>query len=111
MKITPIGINSMICLRCGYCCMRYSVVLPDGDYYDGLGNGCKFLTWDGDQAVCTIHGHSFIHGDITYRWEETPCGQFTQIDKNPTDVCRIGKGIREGKIHGIFRTNILPKGK
>ncbi len=86
----------MICLRCGYCCEKYAVVLPDGSLHDGSGP-CKYLKRDKDnKAVCIIHGKEFKHNafgsKFTIPWSETPCGQFTQIERS-NSPCRIGKNI------------------
>lgn len=89
----------MICLRCGYCCQNYHVVLPDGSLHEGLGKDCKYLTWDEDgKAVCTIHGRIarlVIEGVMhEIPWDETPCGQYSQIEKGNTP-CRMGEYVLE----------------
>ena len=88
----------MICLRCGYCCQNCAVVLPDGNTHLGGGEDCKFLIWDGDDAVCTVHGQdSVIEFDgkmIVTPWEETPCGRHGQIEQG-NQPCRMGVHRRE----------------
>lgn len=91
----------MKCLRCGYCCYFYEVIIvskeairPDGsiDFEDEssyqskhTGEQCPHLLWDNDTAVCSIH---------RYEWFcDTPCGQHTQIESTSTP-CRLGKHIR-----------------
>lgn len=83
----------MICLRCGYCCVHFSVVLPDGSYKPS-GEECKFLIRKYGMAICKIYGKDWSINDngtiIKGTWEETPCGQFTQIEKTNLDLCRLG---------------------
>ena len=84
----------MKCVRCGYCCVAYDVILPDGSYKEN-GRQCKYLTWDGDKACCSIHGQTTECGGYRHRWSETPCGQHGQIERKKTDLCRIGVHLRE----------------
>lgn len=74
------------------------VVLPDGTFKGTIGE-CKFLTWDGDKAVCKVHGkkaHLEFEGEkITVDWEKTPCGEFGQIESSPDDECRMGRWMRD----------------
>jgi hypothetical protein len=91
----------MICLRCGYCCRNYAVVLPDGTIHEG-GSDCKFLTRDGPLATCTVHGKDSVitcpDGHV-YRtpWEETPCGRHTQIERG-NQPCRMGQYVLEKEL-------------
>lgn len=95
----------MICLRCGYCCIAYLVVTPDG-LAKVSGVPCPYLSWDRDQAVCKIHDQSFVIAGETYKWEETPCGQFTQIEATKDAPCRMGKFLRDsGKTGKDFLNN------
>lgn len=87
----------MICLRCGYCCIYYDVILPNGDHKPNNVE-CPYLKWKDHIAVCTIHGKNWeikeengiVHKGV---WEETPCGQFSQIETNPNTPCRVGVHI------------------
>ena len=92
----------MICLRCGRCCF-YDVItinplsikedidlelLEESDLIilDGTSK-CPHLEWEKDKAFCKIHH---------YKWfKDTPCGQYSQIETLSSDVCRIGKYMRE----------------
>ena len=63
----------MICLRCGYCCVAYDVILPTG-VFKPTGQPCPYLEWEEDKAICSLHGQSFDleHDGHTdhYDWEE-----------------------------------------
>ena len=85
----------MICLRCGYCCHRYMVVIVDdpdkGIKKDNLishdGNGpCKHLegTKPGEY-FCKVHSKKW--------YKETPCYSHGQIEKNVDCNCRLGEYI------------------
>ena len=93
----------MICLRCGYCCLYYAVVLPDGTFYDGNGTGCKNLRWDNAKASCSVHGQDAVLEGETYSWEETPCGRHGQIERSEDAPCRIGK-------HVLRKTDVAQEG-
>lgn len=81
----------MICLRCGKCCLEYSVVVIDdperGLVEDNLimQNGserCKHLQGDEPgRYSCAIHDHPV--------YEQTPCFQFGQVG-SPDSYCRVG---------------------
>lgn len=93
----------MICLRCGYCCQNYAVILPDGSFHEGGGIDCKFLTWEGSKAVCTVHEKAAVVHDeegVVHKipWEKTPCGRHTQIERGNTN-CRLGEYILERRSH------------
>lgn len=93
----------MICLRCGYCCVEYMVILPDGQYKPS-GVECPNLDWDEEgKARCTIYGQSFFIAYETVKWEDTPCGQYSQIEATPQDKCRMGAHLLgQGKNGKIF---------
>jgi len=92
----------MKCLRCGRCCFYNVVVIRPERVKEDLNLGtlseddillldgsttCPFLIWEGDQAVCKIHGHPWF--------KDTPCGQFTQeIEKSESSPCRTGTYMR-----------------
>lgn len=83
----------MKCVRCGYCCVAYLAILPDGRVKES-GVECPFLRWSPDgEAVCEIHGtEARIEGECI-PWEETPCGRFDQIGE-PGAPCRVGAWLR-----------------
>lgn len=79
------------CLRCGYCCVAYDVILPDGTYKKG-GTICPNLSFNEEGACCSIHGQKLAliyNGKKHYHsWKNTPCGQHGQIGDGD---CRMGK--------------------
>lgn len=91
----------MKCLHCGYCCIKYLVpiVKPekvneevDLENIDNLTIKesdvvCPHLEKVADKYHCKIHH---------YKWYKyTPCFQFTQIESNKNDLCRIGKYLKQ----------------
>ena len=96
----------MVCLRCGYCCIHYDVIIvapheakPDliVDFehkfdiiHKHSGQKCPYLSFLNSVATCSIH---------EYNWyKDTPCFHHDQISK-PNDPCRIGEGIKKGIIN------------
>jgi len=91
----------MECLRCGYCCCFYDVIIISPDAIDASGNvdfnndrsyqhkptgeQCPHLSWENDIASCGIHEHSWFR--------KTPCHAFTQIGDHGAP-CRMGFYIR-----------------
>lgn len=81
----------MICLRCGYCCINYDVIIVDkpelGIKTSNLkhkpsGIKCQHLIGDiPGQYSCAIHDQPW--------YEETPCFQHGQIETGNTE-CRMG---------------------
>ena len=98
----------MMCLRCGYCCIAYDVMIispeyvrPDLDLFSPevehmiihkkSGEVCPHLRWDGDKAICTIHD---------YKWYKyTPCAEYGQIENSVDDPCRLGQYFEDKKIN------------
>ena len=94
----------MICLRCGYCCIAYDVMIispkyicPDLDLFSPeiehmfihkkYNEVCPHLRWDGDKVVCAIHD---------YKWyKDTPCAQYGQAEPSPDTPCRIGAHFKK----------------
>lgn len=83
----------MICLRCGYCCHNYVVVIVDnpelGIQESNLTTQgmvrkpCKHLRGDKPgEYSCAIHDYPW--------YPETPCFDFGQIEVGNTE-CRIGQ--------------------
>jgi hypothetical protein len=56
---------------------------------------CKYFEWDGEKAICKIHGQTFMLEGHEYKWEETPCGRHDQISRSPDDDCRMGAHCRD----------------
>ena len=93
----------MTCLRCGYCCIAYDVIIIDPKYISPDldlqspeitkklilkkgGEVCPYLQWKGNKAICSIH---------QYKWyKDTPCAHH-----NESNVCRIGQYIRDNNIN------------
>lgn len=100
----------MLCLRCGYCCHRYMVVIID-DPKKGLveenfivheGNGpCKHLRGKKPgEYECAVHNCSW--------YKRTPCFRHGQIEASNDCLCRIGefimkKGEKEWKQIGLTK--------
>lgn len=85
----------MKCLHCGYCCIKYAVVIVvDPEKGPVKGN----LEWrDGTKPCRHLQGNKpgeykcKVHH---YPWfKETPCGQHTQVELSRKDVCRMGEYI------------------
>lgn len=98
----------MICLRCGYCCKHYAVIIVDDPeqgiiegnliLHSGKGVACKYLTGDEPgEYECAVHNES--------RYPETPCFSHTQIERGNTN-CRMGEYILEK--YQKNDSNILP---
>ena len=92
----------MICLRCGYCCINYDVIIPkkgvlripknpsikDGDKYvewKKSGVPCPHLTFKGKKANCAIHNLKV--------YKDCPCDRHGQIEAKKTNVCRMGEFV------------------
>ncbi len=90
----------MKCLRCGYCCIHYGVIIVkpecvDNPQLDDInsskktlmhkegGKECPHLSWEGDTAICGIHDKDW--------YEKTPCFSHGQIEQSKDDPCRLGQ--------------------
>ena len=84
----------MICLRCGYCCQKCTVIVvddPDKGPVDGnlipAGSGydqCPHLQGDKPgEYSCAVHDRPWYPG--------TPCDRHGQIEKSPESPCRMGE--------------------
>lgn len=82
----------MVCLRCGYCCINYDVIIVD-DPAKGPAEGnlkhkpsrqrCQHLLGDGlGNYSCAIHDEPW--------YPETPCFRHGQIEKSADTPCRMG---------------------
>lgn len=90
----------MICLRCGHCCKNTLVPIVDdltkgpieGNIvvHDGQGVACQHLRGEqiGDYS-CVAHNEPW--------YEETPCAQYGQIERDVNTPCRTGS-FRKKKI-------------
>ena len=105
--------NGMKCLRCGYCCVSYDVIVPlkaapenPNEWDNGMeeyakhkptGEACWNLIYDIEtrEASCLIHDEDFF--------ADSPCDQFGQIERKKTDVCRMGEYILNRKLSGAER--------
>lgn len=86
----------MICLRCGYCCNKYDVIIvddPDKGPVEGnlkekpSGQRCQHLRGDKPgEYSCAIHDRPW--------YKDTPCFAFTQIERGNTP-CRMGEYLLE----------------
>lgn len=101
----------MKCLRCGYCCKHYMVVIVDnpekgiveGNLIVSEGNGvpCKHLIGEKPgEYRCAIHDYPW--------YKKTPCFSHGQIEASVDCVCRLGehilkKGVEEWKQIGLMR--------
>ncbi len=81
----------MKCLRCGYCCINYDVIIIDDGKlplsetnikHKPSGVACQHLigTKPGEYS-CAIHDHP--------DYNQTPCFDFTQVERQDSD-CRMG---------------------
>ena len=87
----------MICLRCGYCCQYYYVVIVDDPELGPEPENLKAIGAKPPERCQHLRGenpgeHScFIHD---YPWyKDTPCAAHGQIEKSPDDECRMGRYI------------------
>lgn len=87
----------MICLRCGYCCINYDVMIVNDPkigiieaniIHKPFGIKCKHLIENDNYYTCNIHN---------YEWYiDTPCYAHTQIE-NKNSNCRIGEYVQSKK--------------
>ncbi len=83
--------DTMICLRCGYCCIHYEVIIVNdpalGIREDNLvpkhtGDRCPHLRGnEKGKFSCALHGYRY--------YRRTPCYEYTQIEHKSTP-CRWG---------------------
>lgn len=88
----------MKCLRCGHCCKWLWVIIIDDPEkgicenniveHRGQGVKCKHLRGDKPgEYWCAIHDYPW--------YSQTPCFRYSQIERSPDDVCRMGEYIME----------------
>jgi len=83
----------VICLRCGYCCVMYNVTIlenpmlginKDNLIHKGYLERCQHLEGaEPGEFSCAIHNYAI--------YRDTPCYQHSQIEKDETDECRMGR--------------------
>lgn len=88
----------MICLRCGYCCFMYDVVIvsdpnktPNEHNIEFKRNNqrCKHLVGNKTgEFFCAIHNKEW--------YDTTPCFQHTQFERKNSN-CRIGQNILQNQ--------------
>jgi len=94
----------MICVRCGYCCINYDVVIVKPEYIETTdlrnqehlmikegGKDCPHLTWIDGQAVCEVHDKGW--------YKKTPCYSHGQIEQSKDCECRFGIFVRQEEIN------------
>jgi hypothetical protein len=90
----------MICLRCGYCCIKYSVAIVKNPELELSESNIQFKLSDkrcphliGDKSgelSCKLHGYDF--------YKDTPCFNHTQTEFKNSN-CRLGEYIlKDSKI-------------
>jgi len=82
----------MICLRSGYCCINFDVLIvndaelgisEDNIIHKPYGVKCKHLEFDKNNvASCLVHDKEW--------YKDTPCFEFTQIEYSNSN-CRLGE--------------------
>ncbi len=87
----------MRCLRCGYCCVSYMIVVVDdpekgpvpGNVVGHPGDcRCRHLVGDDPGKLsCAVHGRPW--------YPKTPCDAHGQIEQSPEDPCRMGAYVLE----------------
>jgi len=100
----------MKCLRCGRCCFYAVVIIRPEAVKEDLNidalheedlkflnnEKCPHLSWDNDVAICAIHH---------YLWfKDTPCGQYTQIERSADTSCRTGVWMQKNPEAGKHLT-------
>ena len=88
----------MRCLRCGYCCKHYYVIIVDDPdkglcqdnlkFHKGDGTPCQHLRGNKPGEIASaIHERSW--------YKDTPCFAHGQIESNINEPCRVGTYIIE----------------
>ena len=85
----------MKCLRCGYCCIEYDVIIVNKPElgiteqnlkYKKSGQRCQHLLGEKPgEYSCAVHDYPW--------YKDTPCAQFTQVEVNKDTPCRMGEYI------------------
>ena len=97
----------MICLRCGYCCIKYDVVIIHPKYIhepiDVLDKSVmeKFMIKRGGKwcpHLEEINKHTFsckVHDKPWFK--NTPCFDYSQIEQAELDKCRMGIYVNKNR--------------
>ena len=94
------GFLTMVCLRCGHCCINYEVVIVN-DPSKGIvesnliakhtGDRCQHLVGGTPgQYSCALHDYSW--------YEETPCYKYGQAERSDDTSCRMGVYLLKRKV-------------
>lgn len=85
----------MVCLRCGYCCQVPAIVIVDDPERGIVEDNLKPIGFHGPERCphlvgdkcgnysCEVHEYSW--------YKKTPCASHGQIERHPTDNCRMGE--------------------
>lgn len=83
----------MTCVRSGYCCIMYDVIIVDNPkkgirknnlIHKPTGIRCQHLKGKSGEMICQIH---------EYPWyKRTPCFQYDQIGEHGS-LCRMGEFV------------------
>jgi len=88
----------MICLRCGYCCKKYTVAIVK-DPAKGLRED-NLIVHKGNGPCLHLRGKKpgkyscAIHNELWY--DQTPCFSHSQFETKETN-CRLGEYVLEKK--------------
>jgi len=86
----------MVCLKCGYCCIKLSVVIVDkpelGITENNLiGHNTKIGEYQRCPHLEGIKSGEYKCKIHDYEWyKETPCFSHTQIEIDESVLCRMG---------------------
>jgi hypothetical protein len=93
----------MICLRCGYCCVKYDTIIINPKYinekldfedpsieekilFKEHNKWCPHLTEKKLMYSCKVHDKPW--------YKDTPCYNHTQIESSDNKKCRIGDYVK-----------------
>jgi len=95
----------MICVHCGYCCIKLCVVTINKEYATETfklknlseentlvsmsDEACPHVTLDNGKFLCGVH-------DMPW-YKDTPCASHGQIEESPSSICRMGEYIQKNK--------------
>lgn len=87
----------MICVRCGFCCTTYMVVIIDDPSLGPVENNLRGIGFNGPERCPHLVGDEpgsyscAVHDQPWY--PETPCASYGQIEHSEDKPCRIGTHI------------------
>ena len=97
----------MKCLRCGYCCIKYDVIIIDPKYintelnFEDISIQEKLMikksnTWCPHLEENNKHTFNCkVHNKPWYNM--TPCFEFGQIEQSKLDKCRTGNYVSKNE--------------